>query len=318
MKPLIARERKTWISAVVADSWLCRQSQAGRAEAHGRSPVATIDSRETTLELITMTGASGRIASALRPLLAADSRRLRLVDVVEPDVEPGDGEEFTALSITDLDGMVRACAGAQALIHLGADASEREWPELDQTNITGTYVALESARQAGVRTVFLASSLHAAGFETIARANRSPMPKARPDTLYGFTKAAAEALGSLYADRFGMTVIAARIMEFHDQPKDERGRWLWLSPADAGRLVEASIQLEEPGFHVVWGVSRNRWSDAALDPGTRIGFRPEDVADKHLDAVASSEEVDPERELLAGTFIDERHRIGEDWTRTVE
>lgn len=270
------------------------------------------------METIVVTGGAGRIATALRPRLARPGRVIRLLDIVEPAQPVGDGEEFVAVAVTDQDATTRACEGARALIHLGADPSERPWAELVETNITGTYVAFESARSAGVPTVFFASSLHCVGYESLESVGRAEVLVPRPDTLYGVTKAAGEAIGSLYADRFGMTVVAARIMQFGEEPADDRlAGSTWLSPDDAARLVAAAIALSEPGFHVVWGVSANTPAFMPLDPGRRIGFDPRDDASERfrrrgVDPVPAV--ADPATALLAGTFIDADHPVGEDWT----
>ena len=232
---------------------------------------------------------------------------LRLLDVQEPDEAPGPGEEFRRVAVTDQDATTDACRGATALVHLGGDPSERPWAELVETNVTGTDVALESARVAGVEAVLLASSLHCVGYETFAAAAASPVLRPRPDTLYGATKAAGEALGSLYADRFGLTVVAARIMEYGDEPDPGRGRSTWLSPGDAARLVEAAVRLRRPGCHVVWGVSRNTGGGLPLGPGEAIGYVPEDDAGEDADAASAGD-------LIAGTFIDADHPVGADWT----
>lgn len=257
-----------------------------------------------------LTGGAGRIASALRPRLARRGRVLRLLDVHEPADPAGAGEEFVRVAVTDQDAMTDACRGAAALVHLGGDPSERPWAELVETNITGAYVALESARAAGVESVFLASSLHCVGYETFAAAAEVPVLRPRPDTLYGVTKAAGEALGSLYADRFGLTVVAARIMEFGDEPDPGRGRSTWLSPDDAARLVEAAVGLRRPGCHVVWGVSRNTGGAVPLGPGEAIGFFPEDDAGEADAPPAASG-----RDLIAGSFIDDDRPVGTDWSR---
>lgn len=269
-------------------------------------------------EIVVITGGAGRIASALRPRLEKPGRTIRLLDVKEPAVPMGADEEFHRVGVTDLAGTTEACRGAKALIHLGGDPSERPWPELAETNITGTYTAFESARQAGVSHVFFASSLHCVGYNTLQAASKLDVLPPRPDTLYGVTKAAGEAVGSMYADRFGLRVVAARIMEFSDKPTTPRHAYTWLSPDDAARLVEASMSITKPGFHLVWGSSRNSRSTVPFEPGERMGYFPEDDADTHLRGHSTEETggegIDPALETIAGNFIDHAHPVGKDWT----
>ena len=63
----------------------------------------------------------------------------------------------------------------------------------------------------------------------------------RPDSFYGWSKAAVESLGRLYHERYGLTVVNLRIGWCSRHPYDRRGAEIWLSPDDVGRLVEAAI-----------------------------------------------------------------------------
>jgi uronate dehydrogenase len=72
---------------------------------------------------------------------------------------------------------------------------------------------LDGARRLDVGRVVYASSNHAVGFTP--RVELVPTDvRLRPDTLYGFGKAAAEALCSLYHDRHGLAVACLRIGAF--------------------------------------------------------------------------------------------------------
>jgi uronate dehydrogenase len=46
--------------------------------------------------------------------------------------------------------------------------------------------------------------------------------RARPDGLYGASKVYGEALGSMYADRFGLSVVCLRIGSFQPRPRERR------------------------------------------------------------------------------------------------
>ena len=270
-------------------------------------------------QTVVITGAAGRIGRAVVPLLRRPERRLKLVDTtqVERDVDDHDSRDDISwhdVSIEDGDGMARVLDGASALVHLAGLSSERPWADILRVNIDGTHTVLEAARQAGVGRVLLASSIHAVGFQPVAAAASTLPPLPRPDTYYGVSKAAMEALGSLYADRFGMSVVSARICTFLEQPGNGRAIAQWLSPADMGRLIEASVALDDGEHHIVWGVSANAPGWFSLDEGFAIGYRPED------DARAVSLERDgvepPEPDTaapLGGAFTDQEHPVGESW-----
>ena len=248
-----------------------------------------------------VTGAAGNMGRLLRPRLARPGRILRLVDVGEQQ-PAGDGEEVLTASVTDAAAMAGACAGADAVLHLGGISLEAPWEEILAVNIDGTRTVLDAARAAGVRTVILASSNHAAGYHTRAT---EPLPAdvaARPDTYYGMSKAAMEALGRLYADRYGLVVVCVRIGSCFPEPGNARGLATWLSPDDCARLVEAALALDEPGFRLVWGISRNTRRWWSLAEGEAIGYHPVDDAEVYADRYPAGS--DDELRHVGGGFLD--------------
>ncbi|MFC7596191.1 NAD-dependent epimerase/dehydratase family protein [Terrabacter sp. GCM10028922] len=265
------------------------------------------------MALLALTGAAGRIATALRPRLRAAGHRLVLVDGVGVRLDDVDEELERAVEadLRDVDGQAAAFAGADLVVHLGAYSDEQLWADILAVNIDGTRAVCEAARLAGVRRMLLASSVHAAGFVPVdSEAARSGMPLPAPDTYYGVSKAALEALGALYAGRFGMTVVSARIMTFGDEPEAPRSLQSWLSGDDMARLVHAALTTEAAGHHVVWGVSRNTRRRVDLAPGLGIGFDPQDDAEAYA---AEVERRDPSEApgLLGGGFATPDYRLGE-------
>lgn len=254
------------------------------------------------MSTVVITGAAGTIGRAVAPLLAA-RHQLRLVDINLPDDAARWPGTWTTCSVTDRPSLTAVLDGADALIHLAGIPSEAPWPDLLATNIDGTRTALESAQHAGVRRVLLASSIHAAGYVTAQSLTRTAA--VRPDTYYGVAKAALEALGALFADRFGMSVVSARICTFGAEPSPGRTVATWLSIDDTVRLMEAAIALEVPGHHIVWGVSDNGPSWFPLGPGRAIGFHPLDDAVKRLAEATGHEPSSPDRTLaFGGPFLD--------------
>jgi uronate dehydrogenase len=257
---------------------------------------------------VLVTGAAGLIGGWLRGGLPERGWALRSVDVV-PVPEPRPGEEHLVADVTDLPAMVEAATGAAAVVHLAGVVGESTWPAISATNIEGTYCALEAARRAGVQRVVLASSNHATGYTPrpehglLTEADAPP----RPDTFYGVSKVAMEALGSLYADRHGMDVVCLRIGSAFPQPTTVRHLATWLSPTDTVALVDAALTTPSPGYAVAWGVSDNtrRWWD--LTAAEALGYRSVDDAEAHADAVlAAHGEPDPADPVLT--------RVGGEYT----
>ncbi|MCU1615793.1 MAG: NAD-dependent epimerase/dehydratase [Frankiales bacterium] len=235
---------------------------------------------------VLLTGAAGRIGTVLRGGLPERGWALRCLDVVPvTDIRPG--EEHVVADVTDLAAMTDAAEGASAVVHMAGIATESTWRAISHANIEGTYVALEAARRAGVQRVVLASSNHATGFTPrpsaglLTEADAPP----RPDTYYGVAKATLEALGSLYADRYGLDVVCLRIGSAFAEPTTTRQLSIWLSPADTVSLVDAALRAPSPGFAVVWGVSANtrNWWD--LTAARALGYEPADDAEVYAEAL---------------------------------
>ena len=244
--------------------------------------------------IVVLTGAAGQIGRMLRARLARPGRLLRLVDIAP--LSPAAGEEAIQASVTDLAAMTAACAGAAAVIHLGGIASEAPWAQIAEVNINGTYVIFEAARRAGAGRVIFASSNHAVGFTPRAE---FPVPDYAfpvPDTYYGVSKVAGEALASLYHSRYGLDAICLRILTCADRPRFARALSTWLSPDDAGRLFEACLTAPSPGFRVAYGVSANtRGGLVSLAEAKSLGYEPQDDAEAYAaEVIAAGGEPDPD------------------------
>jgi uronate dehydrogenase len=244
---------------------------------------------------ILITGAAGRIGSMLRSRLARPGRVLRLLDVAPLPWPAGAGEEPVLATVTDMAAMTAACRGADAVVHLGGIPTEDAWAPILDVNVNGTYTVFEAARRAGVRRVVFASSNHAVGF---APAASFPVPDGgapAPDTYYGVSKVAGEALAALYAQRYGIEAVCVRILSCFDRPANPRMLATWLSPDDAGRLFEACLTAPAPGYRVVYGVSANtRGGWVSLDGARALGYQPRDDAERYAAEVLAAAGVGPD------------------------
>ncbi|MFG1811877.1 NAD-dependent epimerase/dehydratase family protein [Streptomyces sp. NPDC049040] len=259
-----------------------------------------------------VTGAAGLLGGFLqrRP---PEGWTLRLTDVTVPPAAgagrgPGEapGTERRELDVTDPAATAAACEGVDAILHLGGVsnnvAATRDL--LIPVNVGGTRNLLDAAAGAGVRRVLLAGSNHAVGFHPRPPAGLLPDDvECRPDSLYGVTKAAMEALGGFYADRYGIEVVLLRIGSCFERPTSPRMLSTWLSPADFCRLVEATLRAPVTGCRPVWGVSANtrRWWSA--EGGDALGYHPRDDAEVFAPALAGADAApDPRGETVGGSF----------------
>ena len=239
------------------------------------------------MKRLLVTGASGGVASQIRPLLRQRFEELVLTSRSEPDDLAG-GEVFRASDLADRASLLAAMEGCDGILHLGGVSTDEGWDPILEANIVGLHTLFEAARETGIARIVFASSNHATGFwprgTTIGTGAR-----VRPDGFYGVSKAFGEAMAALYADKHGLRILSIRIGSIMPKPQDERRMSLWQHPEDFVQQVE--IGLTHPDIHnqIVWGISDN---DAAFyDRGelTRLGYRPRHRAEEFRGEIAEAE-----------------------------
>ncbi|GHG01716.1 TDP-glucose-4,6-dehydratase [Deinococcus piscis] len=260
-----------------------------------------------TPQRLLITGAAGEVGSALRSLLREHLQGqfpvIRLTDNRDlGEAQPG--EEPMPADLTDFDAVLNVMQGVDAVIHLGGIADEDTYANISKVNMDGTYHVLEAARQAGVKRIAFASSIHTVGFyprsETI-----SPTVPVRPDTYYGVSKVLGEALGRMYWERYGLEFVGVRICSFQPRPKDRRHLSTWLSPRDASQLFARAVTTPDVGFLVVAGISGNtrRWMSS--EGWDVLGYAPQDDAESFAAEVEHlhGDENDITEQRQGGVFV---------------
>jgi nucleoside-diphosphate-sugar epimerase len=246
---------------------------------------------------VLVTGSSGNIGNiVVRHLLAAG------IDTVALDQRPIRRGAATPhplptryASITDRAALSDAFTGITQVVHLAANPNPYADLEsqLITPNLVGVERVLQTAHDAGVRRVVLASSVQVAD-ESVRPAPASTSHQSC-DNWYGITKAAAELAGDMFHRNHGLDVLAARIGWFIDDT-DNTSPWRersirnihrtqkldsYVSPGDLGRFFTAAVTAEWSGFHVLYAMSRpQRPDDPAydLEPGQAlIGYAPRDL-----------------------------------------
>lgn len=226
---------------------------------------------------VLITGAAGGVAGYLRRELG-DSYRLVLSDL-HPIKDLAPHEVFRGADLGDLDALRRLMPGVDAIVHLGGQSVEGPWSDVLDRNIVGAYNLFEAARLEGVTRVVFASSCHAVGFYRLDETIEADA-YFKPDTRYGVSKVFGEALGSLYAHKYGFDVLALRIGNVGLRPVDRRRLHSWLSPRDLAGLVRVGIETPNLGYEVVFGMSRNTGSCWVNTTADRLGYVPlDDAAD---------------------------------------
>ncbi|WP_026869140.1 NAD-dependent epimerase/dehydratase family protein [Inquilinus limosus] len=241
---------------------------------------------------ILVTGSSGHLGEAL-----VRSLRGRGHEAVGFDLRPG---PFTDLvgSVADRDGVRRAMAGAQAVLHAATlhkpHVATHGRQDFVDTNITGTLNLLEEAVAAGVGAFVFTSTTSVFGDALVPPAGAPaawvteevvPVPK----NIYGVTKAAAEDLCQIFHRNQGLPCIVLRTSRFFPEADDDR--------AKREAYADDNLKANE---HLFRRVDIEDVVDAhllALEKAPAIGFRryivsattpfrPEDLAELRHDAPA--------------------------------
>lgn len=224
-----------------------------------------------------LTGAAGVLGRWLRPRLIEKYGALRSTDVADP-APAHPGEELSVADLADAAAVDRLVAGAGRIIHFGGISYETSFERINASNITGTYNVFEAARRHGAGPIVYASSNHATGFYT--RDDRMDgRAAAKPDSLYGVSKAFGENLASLYCDKYGLDIACLRIGTAAPVPKEPRHLSTWHSYPDLLRLIEACFAAPRLGFTVLYGLSNNtrRWWRNEHAP--HVAYAPQDNAE---------------------------------------
>ena len=225
---------------------------------------------------VLITGAAGNIGKCLRAHLSGRYGLLRLADIVEQ--EPArENEEICAIDVRDIDSIERCMQGMDCVIHLAGIPGADAWEKILPMNIEGCYNVFEAARRQNVSRIIFASSNHAVGYHRREKFLDNTV-EPRPDSLYGVSKVFGEALGRMYADKYGMSVACLRIGTFRtpDHPSEARQLLTWISHRDMAELARCCIEHESYHFVVVYGVSnnlRNRWDNSNVK---FMGYQPQD------------------------------------------
>lgn len=248
-------------------------------------------------DCIVLTGAAGRLGSALRPALAPLCKELRLVDRTPVDVVHANESVFT-LDLADVAGLQTALAGCSAVVHFAGYPREAEWDVLLTANIQGVINLWESAHAAGVDRIVYASSNHAVGLyprSEVIDENAAP----RPDSRYGVTKVFMESIAQLYATKHGLRGFGIRIGHSAPLPSDARMLSHWVHPEDLAALV--AIGLEADYEHeIVYGASANSRSWWNNHRAQVLGYRPQHSADLSAAQLESKTSSNPVEEYFQG------------------
>ncbi|MCZ7447260.1 NAD(P)-dependent oxidoreductase [Agrobacterium rhizogenes] len=274
--------------------------------------IATGTPTESSKHSVLITGAAGKIGSVLRHALLPHCRLLRSSDIV--GIQPlTRQEESWPLDVQNLADTKQAMKGIDTVFHFGGLSMEDTWDAIRDVNINGTYNVYEAARCAGVRRIVFASSNHVVGFRQRDQVTGPDVPM-RPDSRYGVSKVFGEAIGLLFADKYGIETISLRIGQFRPRPTNKRMLSLWLSERDMADLAVRCLFATDIRYEIVYGVSGNDRSWYSNPGAGRIGFFPKDNAETYFPTLSPEDmqENHIEARFQGGPFcLDEMVANGE-------
>lgn len=246
---------------------------------------------------VLVTGASGRVGGIILRALKDKYEFTALNRRLVPDVR------CVQADIAQLDGILAAFDGQEAVLHLAAATGLHDWPKVLSSNIIGTYNVFEAARRAHVpRVVFASSGATILGYglespyREILAGQYDQVPSewprvteqwpVRPDSVYGASKVFGEALGRYFADYHGISVICLRLgaVLADDCPSTSRAIAGYAGHADVIQIVELALDAPQSvRFDLFEVVSNNRyrWRDYK-HASEVLGFKPEASSDRFL------------------------------------
>lgn len=248
-----------------------------------------------------VTGLNGVVGKALRPAL---EKRFTVSALSRSGVDGLPEERVFKADIANLDALRPAFEGVDVVLNLAADGGlgsvdgmDSGWDTMLRNNIVGTYNVLETARQAGVSRVVLASSgATVNGYELedpysrLVSTEPVEIPESwnmideyaepRPVSLYGVTKLFGEDLGRYFALTTPLSVINLRISSCgrEDRAGPGRAQANWVSYRDLQQLTIKCIEAPaEVKFDIFWATSNNKlgYRDNAHAREV-LGYAPQD------------------------------------------
>lgn len=203
-----------------------------------------------------VTGGAGFIGSHLSRALAAQGRRVRVVDNLSTGkqervdallAEHGDRIEFRSDDIRDAAAVAAACEGAEFVYHQAAlpsvPRSVNDPVASNAANVDGTLNVFVAARDAGVKKVVYASSSSIYG-------DSKELPKHEgmafnPKSPYAITKCVGEMYGDVFSRLYGLGTVGLRYFNVFGPAQDPTSQYAAVIP----RFITALLKGEPPTIY---------------------------------------------------------------------
>jgi nucleoside-diphosphate-sugar epimerase len=216
-------------------------------------------------------------------------------------------ERFFLSNLSDLDVVVDAMRDIDVVVHMAADPRiDAPWESVLLSNIEGARNIFEAARICDVeRVVFASSNTVSWGYSDeepysllfegrYDEVSPEEIPQVthewpvRPTAYYPASKVWGEALGRVYADQHGLSVICLRIGWVNDEDRPHSYHWAragWCSKRDIVQLVRRSIEAPPSlRYDIFYGLSDNDYNWCSIEHAKEVlGYDPQDNAEDWYD-----------------------------------
>lgn len=220
-------------------------------------------------EKIIITGGAGLLGShVVREM--AEHAQITTLDIKEPEAKSQGGQDHINVSITNYEEIKKALTGHDAVIHLAAIPNPREADAKTtfNNNVEGAWTVLQSAEDAGIKRVVVASSDSVFGLSY----NPPDWPPqflpvdethpTRPTEVYSLSKKITETISESFAAKGKMEVLAIRPchivfprgygeLEARGQDLENYHFWAWVDPKDVAQAFRLAVHTSDyNGFDV--------------------------------------------------------------------
>ena len=235
-----------------------------------------------SIKKILVTGCSGFIGRRVAMAAIEKGYQVSGIDIKDCDIQD---VEFEKVSITDAEGMVRAAAGADSIIHLAAVTSNLEFEKnlkrSYEVNVQGFINVIEAAVKNKCKR-FLYASSSAVYIDSFSEDSVIDIKKQR--NHYAKTKIINEMIAQSYSDLYGLSTVGMRFFNVYGEGENDKGNYasiinLFFNQRSSGKPI------------TVYGDGRQSRDLISVDDVAEIAMRLVDKGSGEIYNIGTGESI---------------------------